>query len=83
MNKNDDILNYVDSIVNNNKYVEEARNYIRENFNISSDYDEENGRLYIYTTNVNEGLSLLSAKLYLNEIFTPEIMQVVYGMKNC
>lgn len=83
MNKDNDIFNYVDSIVNNNKYVEEAREYIKENYNICSEYDEDTGKLYIYTTNINEGLSLISAKEYLNKKFTPEILQVVYGMKNC
>ena len=62
-----------DIIVNYDQRVLEARNYIKENFGVSSEYDD-NGVLNIYTENVNESLQLLAAKEYLENTFAPGVL---------
>lgn len=72
MTKNEAKL--ADIIVNYDQRVLEARNYIKENFGVSSEYDEENGILELYTENVNESLQLLAAKEYLENTFEPGVL---------
>lgn len=72
MTKNEAKL--ADIIVNYDQRVLEARNYIKENFGVSSEYDEENGILNLYTENVNESLQLLAAKEYLENTFEPGVL---------
>jgi hypothetical protein len=72
MTKNEAKL--ADIIVNYDQRVLEARNYIKENFGVSSEYDEENGILNLYTENVNESLQLLAAKEYIENTFEPGVL---------
>ena len=41
--------------------------YIKENFNVSSTYDEENNKMNLWVENVNEGLQLIAAKQYIED----------------
>jgi hypothetical protein len=72
MTKNEAKL--ADIIVNYDQRVLEARNYIKENFGVSSEYDEENGILNLYTENINESLQLLAAKEYIENTFEPGVL---------
>ena len=56
---------FVDFIVNYDRYVSEAREYIKTNFNVSSEFDTEAGTLRLYVTNVNDALQILAAREYL------------------
>ena len=79
--KREDIIEYLDSIINNDMYVTEAQETIKEHYNVDSKYDKSHSKIYIYSSNVNEALSLVQAKLYLEEIFSPEMLTVEYGDK--
>ncbi len=63
-----------DIIVNYDQRVLEAREYIKTNFGVSSEYNEEEGMLRIYTDNVNESLQLMAAKEYLENAFEPGVL---------
>lgn len=63
-----------DIIVNYDQRVLEAREYIKTNFGVSSEYNEEEGMLHIYTDNVNESLQLMAAKEYLENVFEPGVL---------
>lgn len=65
---------FADIIVNYDKRVAEARDYIKTNFGVSSEYVEEEGMLHIYTDNINESLQLLAAKEYLENTFEPGVL---------
>lgn len=65
---------FADIIVNYDKRVAEARDYIKTNFGVSSEYVEEEGMLNIYTDNINESLQLLAAKEYLENTFEPGVL---------
>ena len=65
---------FADIIVNYDKRVAEARDYIKTNFGVSSEYIEEEGMLNIYTDNINESLQLLAAKEYLENTFEPGVL---------
>ena len=65
---------FADLIVNYDQRVLEAREYIKTNFGVSSEYNEEEGMLRIYTDNVNESLQLMAAKEYLENAFEPGVL---------
>ena len=57
----------VDMIVNYDRHISDAQEYITENFGGSSEYDAEEGSLRLYVTNVNDALQILAAKEYLDD----------------
>ena len=59
--------NLVDLIVNYDRHISDAQEYIKENFGVSSEYDAEEGSLRLYVTNVNDALQILAAKEYLDD----------------
>jgi hypothetical protein len=63
-----------DLIVNFDQRVYEAIQYIKENFGVSSEYNDEEQSLRLYTTNVNESLQILAAKEYLENAFMPGVL---------
>lgn len=65
---------FADLIVNYDKRVSEAREYIKVNFGVSSEYNQEEGSLRLYVTNVNESLQVLAAKEYLENTFEPGVL---------
>ena len=65
-----------DLIVNYEQRVMEAYEYIKTNFNVSSEFDAEAGTLRLYVTNVNDSLQILAAKEYLEETFPSGVVLV-------
>ena len=63
-----------DLIVNFDQRVYEAIQYIKENFGVSSEYNDEEQSLRLNTTNVNESLQILAAKEYLENTFMPGVL---------
>ena len=59
--------NLADLIVNYDRHIADAQEYIKENFGVSSEYDAEEGSLQLYVTNVNDALQILAAKEYLDD----------------
>ena len=80
MNNNEEIINYLDSIINSDKYIKEAQDSIYENYGVKSIYKKENNTLYLYTENINESLSVILAKEHLLEQFPEEMLNIEYGI---
>lgn len=57
---------FADLVVNYDQRILEARNYIKENFGVSSTYNEEEGKLDLFVDDaINEGLQVMAAKEYI------------------
>lgn len=76
---NKEILEYLDTMINNDSYINEAISYIKENFNVNGRYDQVNNKLYIWTNNVNESLNINSAVEHIRERFSPEMLTIEFG----
>jgi len=72
MNQNEYM--FAKNIVKLDENINRAIEYIQENFGVKAEYDEENGILNLSTSNVNEGLQLLSAKDYIDNNFDPNFL---------
>ena len=66
--------NFAKNIVNLEKNIDEAIQYIKENFKVNAKYNEETGTIDLSTTNINEGLQLLAAKEYIDNNFDSEFI---------
>lgn len=67
-------VNLVHIITNLDKRVAEARQYIKDNFNVNSNYNDEDRTLELYVNNVNESLGLVAAKEYIENNFEPGVL---------
>ena len=72
MNENE--YKFAKNIVNLDRNITEAIAYIKENFGVNAEYDEENGVLNLSTSNVNEGLQLIAAKEYVDNNFDSDFL---------
>ena len=71
---------FVESLINHVANVAKVQQYIKENYGVKSYYDEENDTLHLVSENVNEGLSLDSAKEYIRTQIDEAMLNVVYGL---
>ena len=71
----------VEKLLNLTGNISKAQAYIKENYNIESEYDSENDLLYIWSPNVNESLNLAVAKEYVVEEIGEEFVNIIYGNK--
>lgn len=67
-----------DLFVNYNKHIASAQEYIKENFEVSSEYNAKESSLRLYVTNVNNALQILAAKEYLEERFPAGFVTIKY-----
>ena len=80
----EEIVEFLDLIINDDKYIKESQDFILDKFGVNSEYDKETSTIYIWTTNAYESLNVASASDYLRDTFQPEMLNIVYGMKsNC
>lgn len=79
---NEEITEFLDLIINDDKYIKESQDFILDKFGVNSEYDKETSTIYIWTTNAYESLNVTSASDYLRDTFPPEMLNIVYGMKN-
>lgn len=70
---------FVKSLVNHLSNVAKVQDYLKENMNVSSYYDEETETLHLVANEINEGLDLAAAKDYVNQQFDEAMLTVVYG----
>lgn len=80
--KNQEIVEFLDSIINNDIYVSRAQDFINEKYGVKSEYDHETSTLYIWSPNILESLNVAAAGDYLRNEFKPEMLNIVYGMKD-
>lgn len=70
---------FVEALVNHLSNVAKVQDYLKENFNVSSYYDEDNETLHLVANEINEGLDLAAAKEYVNQQIDEVMLSVVYG----
>lgn len=71
----------VESFLNLNHNIEEAQKYIKESYNVNSEYNDAEDTLFIWTDNVNENLNLAQAKQYVLDTIGNEMINVMYGKR--
>ena len=71
----------VESFLNLNHNIEEAQKYIKESYNVNSEYNDAEDTLFIWTDNINENLNLAQAKQYVLDTIGNEMINVMYGVK--
>jgi hypothetical protein len=67
MNENE--YRFAKNIVNLEKNITEALEYIHENFNVDAEYDEEENKIKIKSKSINEGLEVSLIKEYIEKTF--------------
>lgn len=70
MNTNE--YDFCKKIVNLDEKVSKTLYYIKENYGINAEFDDENNKFILEVNNINEGNQLLSAKEYIYSIFDNE-----------
>ncbi len=73
---------FVKSLVNHLSNVAKAQDYLKENYDVSSYYDEDTETLHLVANGINEGLNLAAAKEYVESMFDEAMLSVVYGGVN-
>ena len=58
---------FAKDIVNIDYKINKALEYVKENFGVKAEYDEENSIINLSTSNINEGLQLIAANDYIKE----------------
>ena len=69
---------FADLIVNYDKHIASAQEYIKENFGVSSEYNAKESSLRLYVTNVNNVLQILAAREYIEERFPAAFVTIKY-----
>lgn len=70
---------FLESFINHKSNVSKGQAYIKENFNIDSEYNEETNTLHLFCKNVNESLNLAAAKEYLLTSIDETMITIKYG----
>lgn len=65
---------FAKNIVKMDENLNKAIEYIKENFGVKAEYNEETGVLDLSTSNINESLQLLAAKEYIDSNFDPNFI---------
>ena len=73
-------LKLLNSILDHKENVENAQNYIKENFKVNTKYDEDTNTIHLWTSNINESLHLVAAKEYIENEIGLDSVNVKYGM---
>jgi len=76
---NRDEYNFAKEIVNIDYKIDKAIEYVKENFGVNAEYDEENSIINLSTTNINEGLQLISANEYIKENLNSDFVTTNIG----
>ncbi len=72
---------FVKSIVEHIENINKAQEYVQNNFNVKTKYNEETNTLNLWTTNINEALQIIAAKDYLISTIGEDMITIKYGIK--
>ena len=70
---------YLKRILNFPKDIETAIAYIKENYGVNCELNEEDNKLHLWTSNINESLQLVAAKNYIINNIGEDLVGIVYG----
>jgi hypothetical protein len=70
----------VKAIVDYEAHVNEATQYLKETYNIDAEFNIENGSVRLTSNNINESSvsDLISAKLYILELFPNNMLNIEF-----
>lgn len=68
---------FAESIVNFEANLKRAQRYIKENYNIDSEFDSENSELHLVSNVAENAMMLAAAKEYISENFDDSIICVM------
>ena len=71
----------VESFLNLDQNIEEVQNYIKETYNVDSEYVSSDDILYIWTEDADNKLNLALSKQYILDTIGNEMINVMYGIK--
>lgn len=72
---------FLEKLMNLDDNISKAQQYIKEQYNVESEYSEQDDILYIWTPNVNENLNLATAREYIEKTVGEEFINIIYGEK--
>lgn len=76
-------LKFAEKIVNFDENLQSVQSYIKENFNIDSQFNGDEMTLNIWSPSVNNSLQLLAAKQYIRENFDENMINIEYKKGDC
>ena len=71
---------FAEKLLNFDNNMITAQNYIKEHYNINSEYDSSDDTLYIWS-NMNESKNLNNARNYILEKIGEDFVDVIFGKK--
>lgn len=69
---------YLENLLNTNSLIRKEQKFIKENFDVKSDLDIENGELKIWSEYNNKN-DILKAKNYLSEHIDESQISIIYN----
>lgn len=70
---------FLESFINHKSNIDKCQAYIKENFNINSNYNEDTNTIHLFCDNINESLNLAIAKDYLLSVIDETMVTIKYG----
>lgn len=70
---------FIKTITDFESNVIKAQEYIKENYNVDSEFNIEKSELHLKISNINESLMLCAAKEYVNNTIGEDHLHVVMG----
>ena len=67
---------FAKNIINLDRDITEALVYIRDNYNVFGEFDEDNLILSLENNDINEGLNISMAKEYLENRFKSKLIDI-------
>lgn len=69
---------FIKAFVDFEANVKNAQSYIKEEYNVSSEYNEEDNTLKLYCEGETNSLNLITAKAFINESFADMGVNVLF-----
>ena len=76
-------LKFAEKIVNFSENLENVQTYIKENFNVDSQFNEDEMTLNIWSISSNNSLQILAAKQYIDENLDNNMIIIEHKKGDC
>ena len=72
-------IKFIKNLIDLDANVLKCQKYMKENFNIDSEFDKETVSIKLKCNNVNESLNLLAAKEYIKDAISEHFVNITFG----
>jgi len=69
---------FVKAVIDYAVHIKEAQEYIKENFNIDSEYNDDTAEIKLSCEDVSEAINLVAAKDYIEENLKDTFINVIF-----